>query len=164
MERGYKRANYYGLDYLIYNDGTIIGPERGELKQRVNHDGYMEVTLGTLTNRHSRVKVHRIVAEQFVPNPNGYPEVNHIDFNRANNVASNLEWTTHQANVEHSSRQGHYKRHAGEDNGRAKTNWETVRAIRKEYTMTPDIPALAAKYHMSRSTMDNIVKGYTWKE
>lgn len=32
MEREYKRANYYGLDYLIYNDGTIIGPERGELK------------------------------------------------------------------------------------------------------------------------------------
>ena len=96
MAVDFKIANYYGLNYKIFSDGTIVGPERGIVKQRENDDGYMEVTLGTTKNRHSRVKVHRVIAEQFVPNPLGLPEVNHIDYNRKNNNANNLEWTTHQ--------------------------------------------------------------------
>lgn len=79
MAVDFKIANYYGLNYKIFSDGTIVGPERGIVKQRENDDGYMEVTLGTTKNRHSRVKVHRVIAEQFVPNPLGLPEVNHMD-------------------------------------------------------------------------------------
>lgn len=50
-----KKAEYYGLEYEIFEDGTIVGPKRGILKQRKNKDGYMEVTLGTAQNRHSRI-------------------------------------------------------------------------------------------------------------
>lgn len=47
-------------------------------------------------------KVHREVALAFIPNPEHLPEVNHIDGNKHNNKVSNLEWVTHQANVQHS--------------------------------------------------------------
>ena len=47
-------------------------------------------------------KVHRLVAEAFIPNPDNLKEVNHIDGNHDNNQVSNLEWITHQANVQHS--------------------------------------------------------------
>ena len=47
MAVDFKIANYYGLNYKIFSDGTIVGPERGIVKQRENDDGYMEVTLGT---------------------------------------------------------------------------------------------------------------------
>lgn len=82
-------ANYYGADYLIFNDGVIYG-KRKQLKPRIDADGYLAVTVGDMAHR-TCIRVHRIVAEQFVPNPNNLPEVNHIDYNRANPSADNLE-------------------------------------------------------------------------
>lgn len=45
--------------------------------------------------------IHRLVAAAFVPNPNGYPQVNHKDGNTRNNAASNLEWVTARMNIRH---------------------------------------------------------------
>lgn len=48
--------------------------------------------------------IHRVVAKHFVDNPNGYEIVNHIDENKMNPKASNLEWVTHEENMTHGSR------------------------------------------------------------
>lgn len=48
------------------------------------------------------VYVHRLVAETFIDNPNEYPVINHIDYDRFNNAVENLEWCTQKQNVEHS--------------------------------------------------------------
>lgn len=157
-----KVANYYGLDYTVYSDGRIEGPERGFLKQRKNQDGYMEVTLGVTENRHSRVKVHRIIAEQFVPNPFGLPEVNHLDCDRSNNNADNLEWCTHQQNVKYSADKGNYKRHMGEENGRAKLTWNIVWRIRNEYSDGKSIAEMSKENNIPYSTVCSIVHNKTW--
>ena len=51
--------------------------------------------------------IHRLLAELFIPNPDGKPEINHIDEDPSNNVVSNLEWCTHKYN---STYGGHNKR------------------------------------------------------
>lgn len=63
--------------------------------------GYRTVTLDGKPQR-----VHRLVAMAFIPNPEGKPFVNHIDGNKANNDVRNLEWCTHQENVDHAIRTG----------------------------------------------------------
>ena len=53
--------------------------------------------------------VHRLVADAFIPNPEGKQTVNHIDCNKHNNRVDNLEWATQSENVRHSVRLGHYE-------------------------------------------------------
>lgn len=162
MAENFKYANYYGIQYKIYADGTIVGPKRGIIKQRENSDGYMEITLGTTDNRHARIKVHRVVAEQFVPNPLGLPEVNHIDFNRKNNNADNLEWTTHQENVRHSAKVGHYANKKGEKNGRSKITSFDADKIRGLYGNGYRICAISKMLGISESIVSNVVHNVTW--
>lgn len=55
----------------------------------------------SLEGHNKNLKVHRVVAKAFIPNPEGYPQVNHLDGDRSNNKASNLQWTTNAGNSQH---------------------------------------------------------------
>lgn len=67
-----------------------------------HHSGYLCVHLGE-----SKIKrVHTLVANAFIPNPDQKPCVNHIDGNKQNNRISNLEWATHKENMEHAIKTG----------------------------------------------------------
>lgn len=50
-------------------------------------------------NKQYNVSAHRLVATAFIPNPNNYPEIDHIDTNKTNNSVSNLRWCTRTMNV-----------------------------------------------------------------
>lgn len=68
--------------------------------------GYKQLVL---TNKHhKRVgrRIHRFVAENFIPNPDNKREVNHIDGNKLNNHVNNLEWCTSKENIQHAFRIG----------------------------------------------------------
>lgn len=89
--------------YLVYEDGKVQNKNTLRfLKPDVNR-GYKRVTLchDGITTRHL---VHRLVAEAFVPNPEGKPHVNHLDGNPSNNNVDNLEWCTPSENEYHSYR------------------------------------------------------------
>ena len=101
--------NYGGL-YEVSIDGNIrrisgwygnLGYRcpTGELKQSCAK-GYMQVTLYK-NGEKTRYKVHRLVANAFIPNHKNYPQVNHIDGNKKNNRVENLEWVTQAQNMKH---------------------------------------------------------------
>ena len=67
------------------------------LKQQLKKSGYVNVGF-RVNGNYVTLRVHRMVAICFLPNPNDYPEVNHIDCDPANNRAENLEWCTSEYN------------------------------------------------------------------
>ena len=62
---------------------------------------YEAVTLSK-DGKSKTYSVHRLVAQAFLPNPENLPEVNHKDENSLNNRVENLEWCTHQYNIDYS--------------------------------------------------------------
>jgi len=93
---------YEGL-YQVSNLGRVRNGKGKIHKSFLAYTGYEHVVLYDHKNHSGKNGkhhlVHRLVAEAFVPNPDGLPVVNHIDENRANNVASNLEWCTQSYNL-----------------------------------------------------------------
>lgn len=63
--------------------------------------GYLRVNLFDDSGKRVHRKVHRLVANAFIPNPQNKPQVNHIDGNKKNNSVTNLEWVTNDENVAH---------------------------------------------------------------
>lgn len=98
-------AGYEGV-YEVSNFGNVKNVATNkERKLLLNKDGYVEIVL-CKDNVRKAVRVHRLVAEAFVPNPDNKPEVNHKDFDKANNHPENLEWATRKENVNHSDARG----------------------------------------------------------
>lgn len=92
----YKEFNGY---YLIGSNGTINNRTK-DLNTYIINSGYVAIKLCVGKVRKHKL-IHRMVAEMFVPNPENKSEVNHIDGNKLNNNASNLEWVTSSENKRH---------------------------------------------------------------
>ncbi len=92
----------------VSNMGRVRSLLRGEpyiLKTQADPKGYLRLRV-TIERKRLSFKVHRIVAQAFIDNPNNLPQVNHIDGNKSNNKASNLEWSANRDNALHAIKNG----------------------------------------------------------
>ena len=84
-------------NYLIYEDGRVYNNKYNRfIKPTMNH-GYKYVELCNKGLR-KRIRLHRLIASHYIPNPENKLEVDHIDRDRLNNNINNLRWVTHTQN------------------------------------------------------------------
>lgn len=89
--------------YTEVTPGNFSHYKERLLKPTTESSGYLVVKL-QIGNKSVPKKIHRLVAETFIPNPNDLPCVNHKDENRTNNCLNNLEWCTYKENANHGTR------------------------------------------------------------
>ena len=135
MEEIWKDIKGYEGYYMISNLGRVKSLERDVYRKdgkisyhkkekikipKTTTDGYNAVVL-SVNGISKTFSVHFLVADAFLsdkPNSTVKYEINHIDTNRKNNCANNLEWVSHLKNIQHSVTLGHYNCHSGNNNGR----------------------------------------------
>ena len=149
------------INYEINKVGNIRNCKTlRPIKCRINKKGYYVVTVRENNNTKIR-RVHRLIAETFIPNPENKPQVNHLDGNKLNNGINNLEWATCIENITHAISNGLYN-NFGERNGNSKLKKEEIPCIKELIKNGKNIQDIAITYNVSRSAINMIKQGVTW--
>ena len=129
MKEEWKQIDGYEGKYEVSNLGRIKSfaqNKNGKIKNGyLDAKGYLSIHLYKGPCQGKRFKIHRLVAETFIPNPNGYPQINHKDENKTNNCVNNLEWCDNTYNA----RYGTKAKRAGLKNRCCKTTSEEIYSI-----------------------------------
>ena len=151
--------------YVLFSNGDIFTTDTAcKLKPGLNGAGYLCVRLNG-----NWVRIHRLVALHFVPNPFNKPCVNHIDGVKTNNDKTNLDWCTQSENIKHAFDTGlkvpTIRR--GEDCPWSRLTLNDVQYIRDHYIpRDPEYSqsALSKKFGVSTSMISAIIRNTRWVE
>ncbi len=144
--------------YLVTEDGKLYSKlSKRFLKPSLNECGYLVVGVAGTTRR-----VHRLVAEAFIPNPDNKPEVNHIDGDKTNNHVSNLEWVTSKENKEHAWDLNLYK-DIRQDHCLSIHTDEEIHAICKDLEDGMRNKDICEKYSVSKDLVAHVKCGNIWR-
>lgn len=118
------------------NGGLNIRKEKA-LKPNKMSNGYLNVRL--YNSKQKGYGIHRLVAQAFIPNPNNYSQVNHIDGNKQNNFVDNLEWCDASYNQKHAIQTGLKKVHKVKQydlKGNYIKTWKSIKEITNYYNIS----------------------------
>lgn len=157
-----KRHSKYLVN--VTNHGAVYSSRTGKLlKPRQTPYGYWEVTVyDPELDKYLLRKVHRLVAQVYIPNPENKREVNHIDCDKSNNHVSNLEWVTSKENKSHAWDNNLYTC-VGENHVNSKLTNDEVHQICSLIEQGYRNKDLAEKFGCDRTTISDIRRGFKWK-
>lgn len=167
MREVFEDLKGYEESYQISDHGRIFTKRRldgnrliygRELHPLLTKDGYLKVGL-TKNSVTKRYYLHRLVATQFINNPDNLPEVNHKDGNKLNNTVSNLAWCSKKENLKHAA--NHSLMQHGAARPSAKLTEDQVFEIYKlKGIMTAK--EIGEHYGVSKNTINLILRGKKW--
>ena len=134
----WKKVTYPGVRsnmYLVSENGDVKNIMTNHiLSPYTDKDGYLRLSLISDQGKNAKqtVFVHRLVAWEYVPNPNRYPVVDHLDGNKQHNHYSNFEWVTVRENTFRAEQMG-LRNVRGENNNNSKWTEEFVRSICEKF-------------------------------
>ena len=153
-------------EYEISSLGRVRSLRCGKvyiLKTTLQYTGYVHINIrlkGDLQPKGYRL--HRLVASHFIPNPENKKTVNHIDGNKLNNAAYNLEWATQSENNKHAFKTG-LRSHKGENGPAAKLTNERADTIRLIYNSGHfKQKELAEQFGVTQSRISEIVRNKSY--
>lgn len=156
----------YSNRYEISNLGRVCYFKKGKRfikksSKNIKRYGYWQVSLWDGKSHHV-YRLHRMVAEHFIPNLDNKRAVNHISGNKDDNSVSNLEWCTDKENSQHMVRLGLNTPPRGEKCGMSKIKEKDVYDIRKLHALGVPQKDMVKKFGIHNSTISLILSGQRW--
>ncbi len=152
---------YEGLYYISSHGKVKSTPRQGCLGgiriPRTGRWGYDYIVVSK-NNKNATKKIHRLVAETFIPNPENKPMVNHINGIKTDNRVTNLEWATAKENSQHAWEKGLSRPLKGEFNGVSKVTDNERLEIAHYYSTGLSQTLIAEKYNITQSNVSHIVR------
>lgn len=154
------------IEYGYYIDklGNVYNRNKRKMTPQNHTGGYDKVSLWDKQTRTKQNRyIHRLVAINFIENPNNYKYVNHINGNKKDNRVKNLEWCSAKHNTNHAIKNGLIK--TGENSTSSKLTNKQVTDIRNSYVKGKiTYEQLGKKYGVSKSQIERIVNKKRWKQ
>ena len=154
-------------NYSVSNLGRVRNDKTKKFLAPRDLHGYKRVAI-YVDNKATDLRIHRLVAMAFIPNPENKPQVNHINGNRSDNNVTNLEWCTNSENQIHAYKTGlrgtesNSESARGTRNPNCKLSEKDVQDIRIKLK-THTGAELARQYNVTPSTISNIKNSKKWK-
>jgi len=153
-----KNKCYSSYRLHIYKQGTNRGKNRLDPISWKGTYRYVDI-------RGKAYSVHRLVAQAWLPNDDGKPQVNHINGVRDDNRAANLEWVTNDENMSHAISKGLYVVLKGEDTAHHKLTEDQVMEFKlsiKDGIYRGQLAHFAKKFGVGITTMSEIKAARSW--
>ncbi len=163
-EEIWKDVTEYPDLFMVSNLGNVWSKRTNKiLKPTKTKSGYLTITtrIGGRNGKCISKRIHRWVADAFIPNPDNKPFVNHKDGIKTNNVLGNLEWVTAKENAVHAVDLGLIKGKRGDESPTAKLTLSEVEIIRKlkgDYTQRE----IGLMFNVNKSTIGDIHRNISW--
>lgn len=153
----------FKFPYSISSFGILKNMETGKIRkfQTNPKDPYPYLVLKTDKDTFTKVRLHRLLAEYFIPNPQNLPCVNHKDGNKLNNALENLEWISYSNNAKHAYSTG-LKIPALPKN--RKLNSSDIASIRIMYSTGTSMRIIGELFKVSRTAISEIIHKRQYKE
>lgn len=161
----WKQIPGYEGRYSVSNRAQVRSEMRKKWRiLKPSLDGCRYLTVSLYKERSKRThKIHRLFAENFIPNPRHLPEVNHKNGKRHDNRRRNLEWTTTSGNVLHAYQKLGHLRMQGEKCGGSKLKTSQVRRIWKFLSEGKTLLWIGNKFRVHFATISVIKRGLSWR-
>lgn len=150
--------------YVLYEDGRVWSNWTNRFLKPTKRGNYLCYDLTLESKKAKKYNIHRLLAEHFIPNPDNYPVVRHLNDNKLDNRLENLAWGTYSDNSNDCKLNGNYKVVRHDAHGMRVIDSKIAAEVKSLLASGMTQMQIVRKLKLTRSIVGHIKYGNSWRD